>query len=87
LQRHATQPRPAWLGFDGRRVDREIELPHYHWLLRAGSSYESCGDPQAALVYSFAHLIQEPDVDRNRALAEDIRQRARLFRDICRAFG
>lgn len=87
LRRHETQPRPAWMSFDGRRVDREIELPRYHWRFGSGSSFESSGDPQGDLVYSFAHLIQEPDLDRNRALAEDIRQRARLFRDICSAFG
>lgn len=87
LQRHETQPRPAWMTFDGRRVDREIELPRYHWRFGSGSSFESSGDPQVDLVYSFAHLIQEPDLDRTRALAEDIRQRARLFRDICSAFG
>lgn len=87
LERHETQPRPAWMTFDGRRVDREIELPRYHWRFGSGSSSESCGDPQADLVYSFAELIQEPDLDRTTALAEDIRQRARLFRDIRSAFG
>ncbi len=87
LVRHATQPRPAWLAFDGRRVDREIELPRYQWLFRTASSRESAGDPQAALVYSFAQLIQEPEVDRARALAADIRQRARFFCDVWRAYG
>ena len=87
LQRHETQPRPAWMTFDGRRIDREIELPRYHWRFRSGSSSESAGDPQVDLVYSFVHLIQEPDLDRTRTLAEDIRQRARLFRDIRSAFG
>lgn len=87
LERHETQPRPAWLILDGRRVDREIELPRYHWRFGSGGSSESSGDPQADLVYSFAELIQEPDLDRTTAFAEDIRQRARLFRDIRSAFG
>ncbi|MEZ5963618.1 MAG: Gfo/Idh/MocA family oxidoreductase [Planctomycetota bacterium] len=76
------QPRPAWLEFDGRRLERRLALPAYHWSFADGQSEHGIGDPQAELAYSFVEILTHPSPDLVRRHAAAVTARAELFTDI-----
>jgi hypothetical protein len=83
LRRVATQPRPAWLSVDGRRMDRRVRLPEYEISFRTPEGREApADDPLGVLVYGFASLLRELDFERIRAESHRIRERARLYGEI-----
>jgi len=86
LARCPTQPRPAWLEFDGRRCERRLTLPAYHWSFTDGQSEHAVGDPQAELAYHFVELLTQPRPDLVRRHAAAIAARAELFAAVVRAF-
>lgn len=80
------QPRPAWLEFDGRRLERRLALPAYHWVFADGQSEHGIGDPQADLAYSFVEFLSHPSPDLVRRHAAAITQRAESFAEVVGAF-
>lgn len=85
LLQRVEQPRPQWFGLNGVRVERRIDMADYSMRycgLDAGG-VERCvsvQDPLAALTQAFVAAIREPDLDRNRAAADAVLERARLYR-------
>ena len=86
LARCATQPRPAWVAVNGKRVERRIDSRDYSISFWAGGRSHSLEDPLAALVRVFVQLLREPSLDRARAESSAIRERARLYRTILDAW-
>jgi hypothetical protein len=87
LVRVATQPRPAWIEVDGHRLDRRVRLPDYALSLETADGRSiPIEDPLRRLVYRFALFATAPDRDRIRTEADRIRQRARLYGGILRAW-
>ncbi len=82
LDHRLEQPRPAWLAVNGRRMDREIELPGYKISFTDGDRSIPVSDPAAALVYCFVQFLIDPDEQRIRKTSDDIRQRARLYASV-----
>ena len=85
LRQCPQQPRPAWIEADGARTERQIRLPDYLISLTAGARNVSVDDPLAALVYGFAQLAREADLDRVRFESLVIQNRARLYHQIIEA--
>jgi predicted dehydrogenase len=77
-----SQPRPAWLAVNGRRMERRIELPEYRQLFRCGDREIPVADPLGLLVYGFLQLVRQPDVERTRELRRRIHERAGLYAEI-----
>ncbi|MCA8942562.1 MAG: Gfo/Idh/MocA family oxidoreductase [Planctomycetes bacterium] len=86
LERHESQPRPAWVEIDGRRVVREIRMADYAIFGSANGVRLEVDDPLAALVYRFADLVREPTNDRIQRESDRIHDRARFFRDVVAAW-
>jgi hypothetical protein len=86
LVRCTTQPRPAWIEIDGHRAERLIRLPEYAISLAAGGTEVGVDDPLGTLVYRFADSVREASNERIERDATEIRQRARLYRDIVAAW-
>ncbi len=85
LRQCQKQPRPAWIEVDGARMERQIQLPDYQISLIAGARNVSVDDPLAALVYGFAQLAREADLDRAQSESLVIQNRARLYHRIIEA--
>lgn len=81
------QPRPAWLAVDGCRMDRRIQMTDYRISFVADHREAVVSDPVGRLVYGFASLIRNQDIERIRSEAERIRDRARLYREILASWG
>ncbi len=81
-----SQPRPAWLAVNGRRMDRQIRMADYQIQMVAGDSCVSIDDPTAALVYRFAQSIREANLDQFRNESRDIQQRARFCQHIFQSY-
>ena len=86
LERCATQPRPAWVAVDGRRVERQIDMSDYSMSLCSEDQSMAIEDPLTLLVRDFVHNLREPDLDRVRAESDLIRQRARIYGAVLDAF-
>ena len=82
LRQCAVQPRPAWVAVNGERVERRIRPRDYSISFSGGGRTVDIEDPLTALVRQFVVLLREPDVDRNRAEACSIRERARLYQAV-----
>ncbi|MHC5066172.1 MAG: Gfo/Idh/MocA family oxidoreductase [Planctomycetota bacterium] len=82
MARCAEQPRPAWLAVDGCRMDRRIQMTDYRISFVAEDREAVVSDPVGRLVYGFANLIRNQDLERIRSEAERIRDRARLYGEI-----
>lgn len=82
LQRHETQPRPAWIALDGQRVDRRIGADYAMSLVTADERSKSLPDPLHSLVYRFASLLTRGTPDIVRILAESVATRLRCFRSV-----
>ncbi len=78
----AEQPRPAWLAVDGCRMDRRIQMTDYRISFFAEDRETEVSDPVGRLVYGFASLIRNQDLERIRSEAERIRDRAFLYSQI-----
>jgi hypothetical protein len=80
-------PRPAWFSVDGARVERRIGMPDYAIRFAGAGAEVSIGDPLAAVVYGFVHMLRENDLERARAESLAIRHRARLYQQILEAWA
>lgn len=86
LRRCAVQPRPAWVAVNGERVERRIRPRDYSISFSGGGRTVGIEDPLTALVRQFVVLLREPDLERARAEACSIRERARLYRAVFEAW-
>ena len=86
LRQCAVQPRPAWVAVNGERVERRIRPQDYSISFTGGGRTIGIEDPLTALVRQFVVLLREPDLDRARAEASLIRERARLYRAVFSAW-
>ena len=82
LQLCKEQPRPAWFAIDGLRADRRVALPDYQMSLCAADRNIAMDDPSAALVYRFLSDIREAISERDGTQSDQIKQRARLYRQV-----
>ncbi|MBK8977517.1 MAG: Gfo/Idh/MocA family oxidoreductase [Planctomycetes bacterium] len=90
LRHVATQPRPAWLAIDGRRMDRFIDTRAGRYAMgfeNAAGKRVAVDDPLRALVYRLPALIRERDGDAARRESERIRGRAGLYAAILDRLG
>jgi len=86
LQVCASQPRPAWLAIDGRRIDRRIGQG-YAFAFAAGERVLAADDPLTQSVAAFAEQVLRPD-DLARARANRaIRERLSLYAAIVQRLG
>lgn len=84
LRRCPEQPRPAWLAVDGCRMDRRIGAGYAQSFV-AGDKSVGTPDPLALLVYRFAALLQAPDLERTRELADSLATRLRCTASVLAA--
>jgi hypothetical protein len=86
LRRCLREPRPAWLSIDGARIDRRVRMPEYAISFVGGGTEIPADDPLDRIVYRFAELVTESDVERTRNAAAGIDHRARLYAEILAAW-
>jgi hypothetical protein len=87
LRRCETQPRPAWVAVNGKRVERRIRQRDYSISFQAGDRCLTVEDPLGALVRRFVLMLRESDLDRARAESFAIQERARLYHTIVQAWA
>lgn len=88
LERRDTQPRPAWIAIDGRRVDRRIGAGYSQFLCTPDGREQRMPDPLDALVYGLPGLLAPSARDDTLdALARTITTRLRCFRGVVDGLG
>lgn len=86
LEHCATQPRPAWLAVDGRRIDRRIGAG-YAIAFAGGGRELAVADPLQQLVDAFVADLRAGDPGRARQSAAVVGGRLRLYGAVLRAVG
>ncbi len=86
LDRCPTQPRPAWLAVNGRRMDRRIGAG-YALSFVAGDREVPVADPLHTLVRRFVGLCREDDAATRRRAALQVAARAQLGQAVWAGLG
>ncbi len=86
LQQCPTQPRPAWLAVNGRRIDRRIGAGYAISFVAADGREMKVRDPLHELVYRVGQSLSHGPRERTEAPA-DLALRLRLYAAVLQALG
>lgn len=81
LRTQVRRPRPAWYAINGRRVDREVEMPGYRQFLVSDGQRVPLADPMRSITASFAARLTSGQAD----AGQDLRIRHRNMLQLARA--
>jgi hypothetical protein len=87
LQVCPTQPRPAWLEVDGRRIDRRIDADYRISFVAPDGRAVAAEDPLFRLVYGVRRLLPHAPRERAHAYADATALRLHLYAAIVAALG
>jgi hypothetical protein len=82
LRRCPEQPRPAWYTINGRKAEREIQMPAYTMDFVGGDRRVAADDPLLLRVFDFVRCVQSQGKTNSDAIVSEMVALARLVRSL-----